>query len=58
MLLTVSNEATAKMWDTAVWTLRDQYAWEIGSLKCAAFARDGLRAAAGGEKGQAIIWDV
>jgi WD40 repeat protein len=57
-LVTVSNEATAKSWNTDVWSLREQFAWEIGSLKCVAFAPDGLRAAAGGEKGQTVVWDM
>ena len=58
LLITVSNEATARVWDTATWQLRSEYAWQIGSLKCVAFAPDGLRAAAGGEKGQAVVWDI
>jgi WD40 repeat protein len=57
-IVAVSNEATAKLWDTATWKLRQEYAWGVGSLKCVAFAPDGLRAAAGGDKGQAIVWDI
>ncbi len=57
-LVTVSNEATARVWDAATWRERQAYAWGAGGLKCVAFAADGLRLAAGGEKGQAVVWDV
>jgi WD40 repeat protein len=57
-IVTVSNEATARLWDTASWKARSVYAWQIGNLKCVAIASDGLRAAAGGEKGQAVVWDL
>ncbi|HEY1377737.1 MAG TPA: hypothetical protein VGF55_13140 [Gemmataceae bacterium] len=57
-LVTVSNEATARVWDAATWRERQAYAWGAGPLKCVAFAADGLRLAAGGEKGQAVVWDV
>jgi WD40 repeat protein len=57
-LATVSNEATVRMWDTAVLEVRAELAWQIGGLKCVAFAPDGLRAAAGGEKGSVVVWDL
>jgi WD40 repeat protein len=57
-LLTVSNEETVKHWNTSTWKLAKELAWQIGKLKCVAFAADGMRAAAGGDKGQIVIWDV
>lgn len=57
-LATVSNEETVKLWDTVTWKVAKTFAWEIGKLKCVAFAPDGMRAAAGGDKGKIVIWDV
>jgi WD40 repeat protein len=57
-LATVSNEETVKIWGTATWQLRDELGWQIGGLKCVAFAPDGMRAACGGEGGQVVVWDV
>ena len=57
-LITVSNEQTAKVWDTAAWQLRREFAWGIGELKCVATSPDGTRAAAGGHRGQIVIWDL
>jgi WD40 repeat protein len=57
-LVTVSNEATARLWDGGSWALRAEFGWGVGALKCVTFSPDGLRAAAGGEKGQVVVWDV
>jgi WD40 repeat protein len=57
-LATVSNEETVKIWDTATWELRTELAWQIGGLKCVAFAPDGMRAACGGDRGRVVVWDV
>ena len=58
ILATVSNEETVKCWDTTSWQVVQEFAWKIGKLKCIAFAPDGLRAAAGSDKGKIVIWDV
>jgi WD40 repeat protein len=57
-LLTVSNEETVKAWETASFRLDWEYAWELVKLKCVAAAPDGMRAAAGTNLGQIVVWDL
>ena len=57
-LATVSNDATARIWDTGTWQEHATVTWQIGSLLNIAFAPDGLRAAAGSDLGKVIIWDA
>ena len=38
--------------------VRHRFAWPIGSVRSVAFAPDGLTAAAGGEHGQIVLWDL
>jgi WD40 repeat protein len=57
-LLTVSNEATAVVWETTGWTAVQEHAWEIGPLKAVAVAPDGFRAACGSERGRVVLWDL
>jgi WD40 repeat protein len=57
-LATVSNEETVKTWRTAGWAPGPEWAWEVGKLKCVAFAADGMRAACGGDKGRIVVWDI
>ena len=57
-LITVSNEATAKFWDTASWTLEQSFQWGIGPLKCVAVSPDGMCAAAGSATGKIVVWDL
>jgi WD40 repeat protein len=57
-LATVSNEATVKFWDTSSWKLAREFAWQIGGLRCLAFAPDGMTAAAGGAGRKIVVWDV
>jgi WD40 repeat protein len=58
LLLTVSNEQTVKGWDVESFRLGWEYGWEIGQLKCVAVSPDGMRAAAGGHRGQIVVWDL
>lgn len=57
-LAAVSNDATARVWETQGWREHTTFTWQIGSLLNIAFAPDGLRAAAGSDRGQIVIWDV
>jgi WD40 repeat protein len=57
-LITVSNEATARVWDTDTWSERAAYAWKAGPLKCVAVTADGTRAACGGSRGKVVVWDL
>jgi WD40 repeat protein len=56
--LTASNEETVKCWDTASWTLKREYAWEVGGLRTIAVAPDGMTAAAGGDKAAIVLFDL
>jgi WD40 repeat protein len=57
-LATVSNDETVRVWETHSWQEHTTFTWKIGKLLNIAFAPDGLRAAAGSDKGQIVIWDV
>ena len=57
-LATVSNEETVKFWDTSSWRVTQEYAWEVGGLRCIAFDRDGFRAAAAGTGKKIVVWDL
>ena len=57
-LITVSKEGTARVWDTATWTCERAFAWDIGKLRAVAVAPDGTRAAAAGDTGRVVVWDL
>jgi WD40 repeat protein len=57
-LAATSNDATVKLYDTATWAVAAAYDWRIGRLRSVCFSPDGMRAAAGGDKGQIVVWDV
>jgi WD40 repeat protein len=57
-LITVSNEATARLWDAATWEQSREYAWKAGPLKCVAVSPDGTLAAAGSSRGKVVVWDL
>ena len=57
-LAAASNDRTVKLFDTAAWTLAGAFAWDAGRMRSVAFAPDGLTAAAGGENGWLILFDV
>jgi WD40 repeat protein len=57
-LATVSNDETVRIWDAHRWDEHTTFSWQIGALLNISFAPDGLRAAAGSDKGQIVIWDV
>lgn len=54
-----SNDATVRLYDRdADWAIARTFDWSIGRLKSVAFSSDGCLAAAGGEKGRIVVWDV
>jgi WD40 repeat protein len=57
-LATVSNDETVRVWDARSWQEHTTITWQIGRLLNLAFAPDGLRAAAGSDRGQIVIWDL
>jgi WD40 repeat protein len=56
-LLTVSNEATVRVWETVNWKECHAYEWEAGPLKSIALSSDGTRAAITGTQ-KIVIWDL
>jgi WD40 repeat protein len=56
-LLSSSHDGTARLWDVPAAAPRAALAWELGPLHAAAFASDGMRAAAGGAA-DVVVWDV
>lgn len=52
------KDATVHVFDTADWTRVGQFSWGLGSLKAVALSPDGTLAAAGGDRGDVVIWDV
>jgi WD40 repeat protein len=57
-LAATSNDATVKLYDTSTWKVAQSYNWDIGRLRSVTFSPDGMLAAAGGDKGKIVVWDV
>ncbi len=47
-----------KFWDTSSGRVTQEYAWEVGGLRCLAFDRDGFRAAVAGTEKKIVVWDL
>jgi len=58
-LATTSGDTTVRLHDRdANWAVVRTFDWKVGGLKSVAFSPDGSLAAAGGAKGQVVLWDV
>lgn len=57
-ILVASTDGTVSRFDTSGFAAGDRFDWGLGSLHSVAVAPDGLTAAAGGEAGQVVMWDV
>ncbi len=57
-LAATSNDATVKLYDTTTWELARTFTWNIGRMRSIAFSPDGTLAAAGGDTGKVVVWDV
>jgi WD40 repeat protein len=53
-----SRDATVHIFDTATWARVGQFSWQLGNFKAVAISSDGMLAAAGGDRGDIVIWDV
>jgi WD40 repeat protein len=57
LLLSASHDGTVRVWDAATGEARSRYDWEMGPVLSLAFSPNGLTCAAGGTRGQLVIWD-
>ena len=57
-LLTSSTDGTVCRFDAHTFALADRLAWGLGPLHSVAVAPDGLTAAAGGDAGRVVVWDL
>jgi WD40 repeat protein len=46
------------VFDPVSWKVAHQFDWKIGTVNCLAISADGTVAAAGGDKGKVLVWDV
>jgi WD40 repeat protein len=58
ILATAGHDGSVKFRDTATGKERANFDWQIGSVTAVAFSPAGMLAAAGGENGRVVVWDV
>jgi WD40 repeat protein len=58
ILATAGNDGVIRFWDTATWTERVAFDWEMGAMWDVTFSADGLTAACCGMAGKIVVWDV
>lgn len=58
LLFTASKEGTVRVYATATWALEKSFDWGVGPLRAVAVAPDGTRAAAAGDAGRVVVWDL
>ena len=57
-MATASFDETVRLWDMRCECEIRSFNWNIGKVRCVAFAPDGMTCAAGGSTGQVVVWDV
>jgi WD40 repeat protein len=58
LMMTGSWDKTVKMWNAANGRELASFAWPVGRVSGVVFAPDGMRAAAAGDEGRIVVWDV
>lgn len=58
VLMTGSWDKTVRYWDPSTGNERAIFEWPVGRVMAAVFSPDGLRAAAAGDMGAVVVWDV
>lgn len=58
LLLSGSQVGVCSLHDVVTGSVVASFEWGIGPIHSVAFSPDGLTCAAGGEKGQVVVWDV
>ncbi|HJZ56783.1 MAG TPA: WD40 repeat domain-containing protein, partial [Gemmataceae bacterium] len=57
-LIATSNDTTVHVFDTRSWGRVTRFTWKLGPLRTVAVSPDGTLAAAGGNNGEVVVWDV
>ncbi|AWM41857.1 WD domain, G-beta repeat [Gemmata obscuriglobus] len=57
-LFTASKEGAVRVYSTTSWELEKSFDWGIGPLRAIAVSPDGTRAAAAGDAGRVVVWDL
>jgi WD40 repeat protein len=57
-LLTGSEDETVRVWDAGTGRERSAFRWPVGKVRAVAVAPDGMTAAAAGDNGDLVIWDL
>lgn len=58
LLLSGSHDRTVRFWNVASGREVARFDWHVGRLHAVAFSPDGMTAAAAGEWGDVVVWDV
>jgi WD40 repeat protein len=57
-LLTGCLDSTVRLWDACTGQEKARYDWQVGRIHAVAVAPDGMTAAAGGDNGDVVLWDL
>jgi WD40 repeat protein len=58
MLMAATKDVKVALYDPTTLAELAAFDWGVGKVQAVAFSSDGMRAAAAGEKGKVVVWDV